>query len=320
MNQPISPGIQSSLGSPRHDATLLPWLRLLRLPTVFTALSNIFCGYFITRRPEVAELPQHYDLFFLLMSSAGLYLGGMVLNDVFDASLDAVERPERPIPSGQITLRAAAVSGSVLMISGILSAACAGITSLVIAIMITVAVIAYNARLKATVAGPLAMATCRFLNLLLGTSSGVSLSSLGTGSGLEAACGLGLYILGVTWFSRSETGTGHRIGMLTGVALLISGLGLDALVVYRHGATAAATNGGCMAILVLGLNLAMRATSAITHGGPVRIQKTVGLMLLSLIFLDAIMVFSLSGNARLAAIVISLVAPAMLLRRAIPMS
>ena len=75
-----------------------------------------------------------------------------------------------------------------------------------------------------------------------------------------------------------------------------------------------------MAILLLGLNLAMRATKAITHPHPVLVQKTVGLMLLSLIFLDAIMVFSVSGDAKLAAIVIALVGPAILLRKVIPMS
>ena len=283
MNSPTPPKTPAAHGSTRHEGALLSWLRLLRLPTVFTALSNILCGYFVTTRPKVTEILQQPDLAFLLLASAGLYLGGMVLNDVFDAALDATERPERPIPSGRITVRAATIAGALLMISGIISAAFAGVTSLTVALMIAVAVIAYNAGLKASAAGPLAMATCRFLNLLLGTSAGIPLSGLSTGSGIEVACGLGLYILGVTWFSRSETGSGHRLGMLTGIVLLLGGLGVDALAVYRNGATTAATNGGCMAILLLGLNLAMRATKAITHPHPVLVQKTVGLMLLSLI-------------------------------------
>ena len=33
------------------------------------------------------------------------YLGGMYLNDAFDAEIDAAERPERPIPSGQVSAR-----------------------------------------------------------------------------------------------------------------------------------------------------------------------------------------------------------------------
>ena len=86
---------------PKTQATLLTWLQLMRLPTVFTALSNILCGFLITHPLKVDELPLQKELWLLLGSTIGLYLGGMVLNDVFDAKLDAVERPERPIPSGR---------------------------------------------------------------------------------------------------------------------------------------------------------------------------------------------------------------------------
>ena len=114
-------------------ATPLTWLQLMRIPTVFTALSNILCGYLITHKLTTAELPQQTDLWLLLISSTGLYLGGMVLNDVFDAALDAIERPERPIPSGRISRRAAAIFGSLLMIIGVGCAAAVGIGSLLIA-------------------------------------------------------------------------------------------------------------------------------------------------------------------------------------------
>lgn len=299
---------------------VMEWLRLVRLPTVFTAFSNILCGYFVTKRPQVSGILHEPELGLLLLSSAGLYLGGMVLNDVFDAKLDAVERPERPIPSGRISLKAAVSLGILLMLTGIISAAFLGTTALLIALMITVAVLAYDSWLKKTPAGPFGMAACRFLNLLLGTSAGLSLTSLTAGPGIWAASGLGLYILGVTWFSRSEAGTSHQKGMLAGLALLLAGQGLDAWMIARFGATPSSIRGGCMGLLLLGLNLTMRATNAITHPRPILIQKTVGLMLLSLIFLDAILVFSLTADAKLAIIVIFLVVPASLLRRIIPMS
>ena len=88
----------------------MTWLQLMRLPTIFTALSNILCGYLITAADhDLSALLSQSDLWLLLASSTGLYFGGMVLNDVFDAKLDAVERPERPIPSGRISLRSAAI-------------------------------------------------------------------------------------------------------------------------------------------------------------------------------------------------------------------
>lgn len=305
---------------PGRSFPLIEWFRLVRLPTVFTAFSNILCGYFVTKRPQVSGILYQSELGLLLLSSAGLYLGGMVLNDVFDAKLDAIERPERPIPSGRISLKAAASLGILLMLTGIISAAFVGMTALLIATMITVFVLAYDSWLKKTPAGPLGMTACRFLNLLLGTSAGLSLGGLTDGPGIWAASGLGLYILGVTWFSRSESGNSHQTGMIAGLALLLAGQGLDAWMISRFGATQSSIRGGCMGLLLLGLNLTMRATNAITHPRPILIQKTVGLMLLSLIFLDAILVFSLTADAKLAVIVVLLVGPASLLRRIIPMS
>ena len=78
-----------------------------------------------------------------------------------------------------------------------------------------------------------------------------------------------------------------------------------------------------MALLILSLNLLMRAAAAVVPSPqPQRIQKIVGLLLLLLciIFLDAIMVFAMTADAKLAVLIIMLVAPASLLRRVIPMS
>jgi hypothetical protein len=41
-----------------------------------------------------------------------LYAGGVVLNDFFDRRLDAIERPERPIPSRRVSAASAAALGT----------------------------------------------------------------------------------------------------------------------------------------------------------------------------------------------------------------
>ena len=38
-------------------------------------------------------------------------MAGIVLNDVFDAQIDAAERPQRPIPSGRVSLATARIAG-----------------------------------------------------------------------------------------------------------------------------------------------------------------------------------------------------------------
>lgn len=300
-------------------ATPLTWLQLMRIPTVFTALSNILCGYLITHPLTTAELTQQTDLLLLLISSAGLYLGGMVLNDVFDAALDAIERPERPIPSGRISLRAAAIFGSMLMIIGVGCAAAVGMGSLLIAGLIVAAVLLYDGFLKSTVAAPLGMGTCRFLNLMLGASAGTTMTSVWQTTPMTVAAALGIYIIGVTVFAKNEAGKSSSAGLLAGIGIMVCGLGLDAWLVTRSGAERA-ISGSQMALLILGLNILMRAAIVVGNPQPVRIQRTVGLMLLCIIFLDAFMVFGLTGDVKNAVLVIMLIAPASLVRRFIPMS
>ena len=300
-------------------ATPLTWLQLMRIPTVFTALSNILCGYLITHKLTTAELPQHPDLWLLLISSAGLYLGGMVLNDVFDAALDAIERPERPLPSGRISRRAAAVFGSLLLIIGVGCAAAVGMGSLLIAGLIVAAVLLYNGLLKSTIVAPLGMGTCRFLNLMLGASAGTTLTSVWQTTPMTVAAGLGIYIVGVTVFARNEAGKSSSSGLLMGLGIMICGIGLDAWLVTGSGVEKA-ISGSQMALLILGLNILMRAAIVVGNPQPARIQRTVGLMLLCIIFLDTFMVFGLTGDVKHAVLVVMLIAPASLVRRFIPMS
>ena len=300
-------------------ATLLTWLQLMRIPTVFTALSNILCGYLITQQIPVAELPQHTHLWLLLLSSAGLYLGGMVLNDVFDAALDAVERRERPIPSGRISRRAAALFGATLLVIGVSCAAMVGQGSLLLSGLIVVAVLLYDGYLKSTMAAPLGMGTCRFLNLMLGASAGTTITSVWQTTPMMVAAALGMYVIGVTVFAKNEAGKSSTAGLLTGVGIMLSAIGLDAWLISSHGVKNAIP-GGQMAFLILGLNIVMRSAIVVMKPAQASIQRTVGLMLLYIIFLDALVVFGFTGNAQKAVLVIVLIAPASLVRRFIPMS
>lgn len=303
----------------RTGGPVFAWLRLLRLPTVFTALSNVLCGYFIAHSPHLTDLPNHSGLWLLLAASSGLYLGGMVLNDYFDAQLDSQERPERPIPSGRISRNAAGVFGFCLLAGGIVSAAVASLQSFCAALLIAVCVLSYNARFKTTVIGPCFMAACRLLNLLLGAST-LAIAAPSAAPVFTAASGLFVYILGVTWFSRSEAGSVNRKGLAVGLALVLLGLLVDGYLVYRYAVGLAMLRGSGMGLLLLGLNLSMRAAAAMSAARPQLIQQTVGLMLLSLIFRDAMIVFAVTGNAQLALVVIGLLIPASLLRRIIPLS
>jgi 4-hydroxybenzoate polyprenyltransferase len=142
------------------------YLQLLRPANVVTAMSNILAGYAIAGLGRPEALP------WLLASTAGLYGGGVVLNDYFDRDLDAVERPERPIPGGRVPASHAAALGALLLGGGVLAAWQAGWVSGLVGAAIAGLVLLYDAVAKRSATlGPPTMGSCRAVNLLLGMSA-----------------------------------------------------------------------------------------------------------------------------------------------------
>lgn len=147
-------------------STLKPYLQLTRPANLVTAAADIFAGLAIAQFTFSEFTP-----YWLILSTLGLYGGGVVMNDVFDARLDAVERPERPIPSGKVPLKSAAALGISLLLSGIFAASLYSFQSGVIAITIALLTVIYNRFAKHhAFLGPLTMGMCRGGNLLLGMS------------------------------------------------------------------------------------------------------------------------------------------------------
>ena len=86
--------------------------RVSNLPTVWTnTLTGIVLAGGALAGP--ATLP-------LLIALSLFYVGGMYLNDAFDAKVDALERPERPIPSGAVSARVVFTAGFAMLALGVL--------------------------------------------------------------------------------------------------------------------------------------------------------------------------------------------------------
>ena len=68
--------------------------RVSNLPTVWT---NTLTGI-VLAGGSVADAPTVP----LVLALSLFYVAGMYLNDAYDAEVDARERPERPIPAGQV--------------------------------------------------------------------------------------------------------------------------------------------------------------------------------------------------------------------------
>jgi len=110
-----------------------------------------------------------WELPLLVGASACIYASGIVFNDCFDYELDCVERPERPLPSGAISLKTAWILGVVLMSAGLGLAALAGPVPFGVGIFLGAMILFYNAWARHfVVLRALVLGACRFANFLLG--------------------------------------------------------------------------------------------------------------------------------------------------------
>ena len=319
---------------------MLPYLQLLRLPTVFTAMADILLGFVLTHRfiygPLIGSvndgLTQEFGwnqpgaFFGLLIASSCLYLSGMVFNDVFDVRQDTAERPGRPIPSGRVSIRSATILGTVLMVVGVGAASAVSFVSFGVSLLLVAAILGYDSFLKRTPLGPLAMGMCRCLNVLLGGSLQSHFSDLLTPPLFPAAIGLGLYIVGVTVFARTEARTSSRWQLA--LAQLIMNLGFAVLVwlMVRWPDRSPADVSLAM-LCVVAFTINRRALEALRNPSPATVQGSIKVMLLSLVILDSTLIYwhlntpaGLGLGASHAIAASLLVIPAMLLSRVIPMT
>jgi len=138
-------------------------LELMRPANLFTAAADSVAGSAVAGS---APLPG------LVLASMALYGGGVVFNDVFDRRLDAVERPERPLPSGRVTLGTSVLFGALLWAGGIAAGWFVSPVSGVLALLVALSALIYDVWAKhSAVFGPVFMGSCRALNLLLGLSA-----------------------------------------------------------------------------------------------------------------------------------------------------
>jgi UbiA prenyltransferase family protein len=214
------------------------YLELVRLPNLFTAAADVLAGYLTVTAVSAGPLQAAFDgetLSWLIVSTVCLYGGGIVMNDYFDQAVDALERPERPLPSGRVSRQAARRFAVALFVLAALAGASVGPWSLGLALAIAICAVVYDAIGKRTNFGPLNMALCRFLNLLLGASAAPALLL----ERFDLALLLLVHITGVTVMSRGEVVGGERRGVLAmlaavgSVAVGLTTFGLTGLVPDR---------------------------------------------------------------------------------------
>ncbi|NNN29042.1 UbiA family prenyltransferase [Streptomyces sp. S3(2020)] len=250
--------------------------QLVRLPAALSVPGDVLAGAAAsagTPSPRILGT---------MASSVALYWAGMALNDYADATVDAVERPERPVPSGRVARRTALATACGLTAAGLgLAALTGGRRALGVALPLTGLVWAYDLGLKSTAAGPAAMAGARACNVLAGAEPGRRASAL------PAALLVGAHTYTVTALSRHEiSGAPREVPAATLAGSTATAVAAAALPGLRgHGRTA--RTGAALGALAYLASYGTAQARAAREPSATNVRNAVGTGIMSLMPLQA---------------------------------
>lgn len=183
---------------------MIAWLELMRLSNTPTVLSNVLAGAAVGMLARLSGArPDGWALVALLGGAGLVYTAGMVLNDVFDARVDALERPSRPLPSGRVAHGAALLGGLFMLGCGTALLSVAGEGVFPWALLLAALVLLYDA-LHAQLPGSWILpGMCRALVVL------IAARAMSPGAGWDVIAWVGgslvVYVALVSIVAREET-------------------------------------------------------------------------------------------------------------------
>lgn len=303
-------------------STLHSYIELMRLPNVFTAMADVTMGFLFVQAANWRWNLwwDSWTLGLLIAASSLLYIAGVVLNDVFDFEIDRKERPERPLPSGRVAIESARRLGWRLLVLGVLLGSATAFfvghfRPGIVAALLATCIVLYDAWLKRTPLGPVAMGVCRMLNILFGMN--VLDASLCPEHWLVAGS-IGVYVAGITWFARHEAATSSRVQL--SLSTLIMALGISMLVFCpnwsQHVLPYVQQSPDRWRVMtsLLGLMIIWRCCWAVVDPIPLRVRVAVAQCVLSIVMLDALACYAARGVVA-ACFVLAFLLPAMFLGR-----
>lgn len=170
------------------------WLTLGRVSNLPTVWTNALAGAVLAGNPATGSVALS------ALALTAFYIGGMWLNDAFDADIDARERANRPIPNGEISREAAFGGGFALLLLGIVCAFLLGPDVGVAGICLAGVILLYDSLHKRTPLSPVIMGGARFFSYLMAALS----VGLITGDVIWGALGLMTYTAGLTYAAKQE--------------------------------------------------------------------------------------------------------------------
>lgn len=262
-------------------STFLKLGRVSNLPTVWT---NTVAGAALA-----GAWPLDARIVPLILAMTLAYVGGMFLNDAFDHEIDAKERPERPIPSGEIARTTVQILAAIMLVLAVLLVAwCAlgtrggGLSGVIAALALVASIVIYNLWHKGNPLSPVLMGMCR---LLVYVTAGHALVEEPSAAMYIGALVLLGYLIGLTYTAKQESL--GKVSNLWPLALLAAPL--------LYGLNAALDNNGVwLPALLLGLWIVM-ALSLVRRRQPGDIPMAVGYMIAGISLIDAVFLATAAG-------------------------
>lgn len=177
-------------------------LRLGRVSNLPTVSTNVLAALALS-----GATPAPWAIAAICAAISILYLAGMFLNDAFDRTVDAIERPERPIPSGQVTAAEVFGAGFAMLAFGVLGIAAVAFTgggrwpALGSAVVLAALIVYYDMRHKSNPLAPVVMGLCRV--------GAYTTAALAGGGALDESLVIGCllllaYLIGLSYIARHE--------------------------------------------------------------------------------------------------------------------
>jgi 4-hydroxybenzoate polyprenyltransferase len=251
-------------------------LRLGRVSNQPTVWTNVIAGVVLAGGGSMQAIC------LLIAAIAIMYTAGMFLNDAFDAEFDRVHRPERPIPTGEVTSAAVFGAGFALLAIGLVLISWAspragsGGPALASGAALAAIIVFYDWRHKQNPLGPLVMGLCRmlcYMTAALAVSGTIKSAVLG--AAVTALC----YLIGLTYIAKQETL--GRMGNLWPLAFLAVPFLYEAPTALRDVPTAV-----LFVILLAWITYALSFLRAESRA----IGKAVGYLIAGICLLDALFV------------------------------
>lgn len=279
------------------------WLRLARVSNLPTVWTNALVGTVLAGAEDTARI------LVVIVALSLFYTAGMLLNDAFDHAIDARERPQRPIPSGEVALETVLAVGFAGLLAGLIVLLLAahgfvpatGSRPLLAGLALAGAILLYDWHHKGNPLSPLLMASCRLLAYL---TAGYAVATMLPGALWLAALAGGCHVVGLTYVARQENLT--RLENLWPLALLavplLYGLWL-------------ATHAVLPAVLWLGFAACLGAAlSWLRRRGPGDVPRAVVTLIAAIALLDGLFLAA-AGRAGLAVLAALLFALTLALQR-----